>query len=255
MDKRIRSLMNHYKQLVKDDDYDWVRWTKYRRRFSQRRANSFFLGIMLDQGQLAERAWACGQYMVENYFKDQNFWVSVVKTRSSTIKKICQKGYKGATSFAPNYNHHQFPINLKAAAEKMISEYDSDPRNIWDIKVNELDLIYDRFKEFRGIGDALAKMAQFILVRNNGVAGGIANRRLMSVKPDVLVRRVLARTELSPTSKLQHCIAVLEELKLPSPTDFDAAAWDIGREYCFKQSPDCEGCPLGVAGVCQYATL
>lgn len=58
------------------------------------------------------------------------------------------------------------------AVEKIMGYYEGDVRNIWRVKHTEVYKIYDRFKEFDGIGDALAKMAQFILVRNYGIAGG-----------------------------------------------------------------------------------
>ena len=76
------------------------------------------------------------------------------------------------------------------------------PRKIWSVKPHEVNLIYDRFVEFDGIGDALAKMAQFALVRNNGVAGGKTNQAKMSVKPDLLVQRVLFRTGITQGEKL-----------------------------------------------------
>jgi len=54
----------------------------------------------------------------------------------------------------------------------MQKEYDDDPRNIWAVRVDQVQAIYEKFLAFDGIGDALAKMAQFILVRNYGIAGG-----------------------------------------------------------------------------------
>ena len=83
-----------------------------------------------------------------------------------------------------------FPKNLKSAAIKIVEEYESDARNVWNgIDMENVDQIYWRFMEFEGIGDALAKMAQFILVRDYGIAGGNRSKKYLSVKPDVHVRR------------------------------------------------------------------
>lgn len=58
----------------------------------------------------------------------------------------------------------------------IISKYESDVGNIWNyVRPEDVHVIYDRFLEFSGIGDALARMAQFILVREYGIAGGAKN--------------------------------------------------------------------------------
>lgn len=243
--------MEIYDYLSSNEKYRWIRWTDTRRRFSDKTANKFLIGVMLDQGQVAERAWDGGDYLVENYFNESNdFWNEVASTHLASIKKICQKGYEGK-SFAIKNTFNTFPVNLKLTAKKIIEEYDSDVRNIWKVKPNEVSLIYDRFIEFPGIGDALAKMAQFILVRNYGVAGGKCNQNKLAIKPDILVRRVLLRVGLTESNSINSVITTVENLELESPADFDAATWVIGREYCFKSQPICAECPI--QNVCNYA--
>lgn len=126
----------------------------------------------------------------------------------------------------------------------MLAEYDGDPRKIWAVPPEKVPLIYDRLKEFDGIGDALAKMGQFMLVRNYGVAGGSTSQRLMAIKPDELVRRVMYRTGVSSSSATKDVISSTEKLRLESPADFDAASWIIGREFCLKTFPKCKECPI-----------
>ncbi len=240
----IKMIMAHYKRLASIEDYSWVRWSEKRLRFSESRANKFFVGVLLDQGQKAERAWDGGEHLVDNYFcHRKGFWHGVSKSTSKEIKEICQRGYDG-TSYAPNYTFNKFPRWLKSAADKMLDEYDGDPRNIWRVTPEQVSVIYDRLKAFDGIGDALAKMGQFILVRNYGVADGLASQHLMAIKPDDLVRRVMYRAGVSPSSKAKDVIESTEKLRLRSPADFDAAAWIIGREYCNKSSPKCIDCPI-----------
>ena len=99
--------------------------------------------------------------------------------------------------------------------------------------------------EFEGIGDALAKMAQFILVRDYGIAGGKKSKKYMSVKPDVHLQRVLFRLGISEKKTPASVISSVDNLKLRSQADFDWAVWTIGREHCHaKKEPDCSGCPL-----------
>ncbi len=247
---QVKSILSFYKSLAKSDDYEWVRWSDNRRRFSKHAANELFVGIMLDQGQLAERAWAGGTHLVENYFNESdNFWKEILDTHTATIKKICQKGFDGK-SYATNFSFNRFPKHLRAAAKLIVEKYDSDVRNIWNVTPRNVIAIYDRFVEFDGIGDALAKMAQFILVRNYGVAGGKNNQEQMSIKPDILVRRVLYRSGLTRTEKTADAVSIIENLKLKSPADFDAAAWIVGREYCSKSDPFCGVCPIN--STCMY---
>jgi endonuclease III len=248
---KVKEIMRFYKHLESHDDYRWIRWAKSRRRFHKTTANKFFVGVVLDQGQVAERAWDGGAHLVDNYFNgSDDFWGEIAKTHHRTIKRICQTGYNGK-SFAIKNTYNTFPLYLKSAANKIIDEYDSDSRNIWKVLPQDVQAIYDRFTEFKGIGDGLAKMAQFILVRNYGVAGGKANQHLMAIKPDILVRRVLHRLGLTETEKISHTISTVENIGLKSPADFDASTWVVGREYCFKTNPNCRECPIKIA--CNYA--
>ncbi|MBU4230810.1 MAG: hypothetical protein KKG88_10995 [Proteobacteria bacterium] len=236
----------HYKKLCSLEDYSWILWSEKRLRFSVNRANKFFVGVLLDQGQLAERAWGGGAHLVENHFAhSQGFWAGIADSSVREITRICQRGYNG-TSYASNYTFNKFPCWLKSAADKMLRDYDGNPKNIWSVTPSQVSHIYDRLKEFDGIGDALAKMGQFILVRNYGVAGGSSNQHLLSIKPDELVRRVMYRTGISTSNRIKDVIESVEQLRLKSPADFDAASWIIGREFCFKSSPQCDGCPISM---------
>lgn len=245
MHPAAQQIINFYKKLEKDEMYSWVKWVKKRKRFTRDRANKFFVGVMLDQGQLAERAWEAGEYLVDNYFrKGNNFWEQILDEHHAKIKSICKTGFNGK-AFALGFKVNKFPMWLRYAAKKILDEYNSDVRNIWNIaSVEAVDTIYDNFIDFKGIGDGLAKMAQFILVREYGVAGGYDNRSKMKAKPDILLRRVTYRTGISQSEKTKDVISSIDNLGLESQADFDAAAWTIGREFCFKTGSDCGQCPI-----------
>lgn len=230
-------------------------WSEARRRFSEQEANAFFVGVMLDKGQKANRAWEGGEHLVNNHFnKMSNFWEDVVTTHLSTVRKICKTGYEGkqyAYRFDTSSKERKgFPDHLKENAKKIIEDYEGDVRNVWNgVRPEEVDVIYDRFREFSGIGDALAKMAQFILVRDCGIAGGKEIRKKLKVKPDLHVRRVLYRLGIAEDKSVKSVIDATEKMKLKSPADFDWAIFDIGRNYCFKSKPNCSECHLNK--VCQ----
>ena len=235
---QVRAIMSYYRK-------NSIKWSCRRRRFTEKKANAFFVGVMLDLKQGTERAWEAGQYMVENYFYDiGDFWKEISVTHLSTIKKICREGYYG-NHFALNVTVNTFPKNLKSAAKKIVGEYESDVRNVWNnVDAEHVDEIYSRFKEFEGIGDALAKMAQFILVRDYGIAGGKESKKYLSVKPDTHLQRVLFRLGLAEKKTAASVVANVDNLKLASPADFDWAVWNIGKKYCHSREPDCSNCPL-----------
>lgn len=250
MEEVVTAINEYYTNLTKADGYSWLKWADKRKRFTEISANAFFVGVILDQGQKTERAWNGGIHLVENHFGGNGgFWKNVSTTHHATVKRICQKEFNG-TSYASVYTYNKFHKWLRSAASIMLEKYNGDPRNIWNVKANKVDDIYKRFKEFDGIGDALAKMAQFALVRMYGVAGGQASKSEMSVKPDVLVSRVLFRSGITKTNRISDTIKSVEALQLSSPADFDAAAWVIGRDYCTLSNPECDSCPL--EGICLY---
>ncbi len=241
----VSLIMSHYATLSETPGYEWTRWSPVRRKFSATSANEFLVGLLLDQGQKAERAWAKAYHLVTEHFQDgDNWWEAVANTHHSTVRSICRTGYNGK-SYAESFQTNKFPRWLRSAASHLIATYDGDPRKIWNTGT-PAD-IYSRLIEFDGLGDALAKMGTFILVRNYGVAGGPVNRGCLDVKPDVLLRRVCYRAGIAGTESINEVKRAINALKLTSPADFDAAAWDIGRSFCFKASPNCLGCPLRAA--------
>ena len=170
------------------------KWSRKRKRFRETRANKFFVGFLPDQLQTADRAWKVANYLVDNYFTATgNLWYEISETHHSTVRRICTQGFEGQP-FALAMRVNSFPSQLRAAARKIVDEYNSGVRKIWNnLSKENVDQIYWRLKDFDGTGDALAKMGQFNLVRSYGVAGGRKSRKYMSVKPDVHLQRVLFR--------------------------------------------------------------
>lgn len=108
------------------------KWSGKRRRFHEARANKFFVGLLLDQLQTAERAWEGASYLVDNYFTASgNFWQEISETHHATVRSICIRGFD-EQPFALGMNVNSFPRQLRAAAKKIVDEYDSDVRKIWN---------------------------------------------------------------------------------------------------------------------------
>lgn len=215
-----------------------------------------FVGVLFDQQQSADRAWDAGVHLVRNHFQGgdaDDFWVIVSQTSIAKIKSIMSTGFgvrmhRGTNNLDWTGPYHRYHNNmskyLKRNAEIVLDQHNGDVRNIWRrVSSKDVDLIYERFLEFVGIGPALAKMAQFILVRDFGIAGGVDSKRFMRVKPDVHVRRVAERLGL--VSKGTPCVVTreLDALGLESQADVDLVLFRVGQRYCHR-TPNCKVCPL-----------
>ena len=137
-----------------------TKWATARKHFTERSANAFFIGVLLDRQIPFEQAWDGGRHMAREHFQNGAFWEDVRRTRIDTLRRIARTGCDGKAYF-------RFPRELakilKRAGEIITERYDGDVRKLWNVDEEHVDAIYDRLKEFRGIGDALAKMGQFCL--------------------------------------------------------------------------------------------
>jgi len=247
IDRRVRAVMANYKRMARNGE-PGTQWATTRKRFTETSANAFFIGVLLDRQIPFARAWDGGWHMAREQFQNGPFWEVVRRTRVDTLRRIARTGFDDRAYFRfPN----ELAMNLKRAAEIIVDRYDGDVRKVWNVDEKDVDAIYDRLKEFRGIGDALAKMGQFALVREYGVAGGERSKRRMCVKPDVHVNRVTHRLGLVSSTTPRRVARELARLELESPADFDLSVWRIGQEYCHATGPACGNCPL--ERVCDYA--
>lgn len=231
-----------YKKLSKEEGHEWMKWHDPPEKLSKTGATLFFINLILDQGQKVGLKNEAAKHLVKNHFQPaNNFWQNILDTHSSTIRKICTKGFEGK-HYALRFQANKFPGWLRSAAEIIIEKYSGDPRDIW--RDQDLDKIYKRLKEFPGIGDALAKLGQIDLARKYGVAGGASAKQSLKVKPDIIVRRVMYRVGISDSEKEKVVIDAIDEQNIRSEADFDAVVWDIGREFCKKTNPTCDKCHL-----------
>ena len=249
----MNSIMRHYDQIVVDrPDLAWRK-----ARMTIRHANEFFVGVILDQRQKLERAWDGGKHFCDR-FDHANLWEEIANTDIRTLRRISREGFGagwcGWTGSYAGLNVNKFPGWVKEGARLILRNYKGDVRNIWrGTRPEEVGTIYDRFLEFPGIGDALAKMAQFALVRGYGIGGGEKNKSRMQVKPDVHVCRVTHRAGLTSKPNASVVASEIGRLPLESPADFDLAVLFIGRDFCHRTEPECTLCPIDT--VCRKAHI
>ena len=240
----VSAIQSRYKEIERSGNDGAAKWRRTPHTFKRTEADAFFVGVLFDKQQKADRAWDGGKDLVDNHFqgKDGEFsWETVSRTSINKVKQVMSSGWNGRAYHRFPNRHAQF---LKENARIIVNRYDGDVRNVWDVSSDQVDRIYERFLEFKGISDALAKMAQFILVRNYGIAGGIESKRFMRVKADVHLRRVSYRLGLVQSRTPCAVAREFDALNLESQADIDLVLYRTGQDYCHKTAPNCAECPL-----------
>lgn len=211
---------------------------------TRKEANHFFVGVMLDRMVKASVAWNSGKLIVREYGGGEiDFWKIIGAINRDELHEFMKSGDGGK---ALHFYHGEMTDNLKHAARLMLEKYDGDPRKIWQVKKNDIKEVKRRLREFHGIGEQLASMAVMILVRDYGNLGGKKSFPFLVPKEDVHTKKVFQRTGLTRSS--QTVVEVARELNPDFPAILDEPAWIIGKEYCFKNNPNCKECPI--TGVC-----
>lgn len=242
-DAILKAIEKYQRQMARAGD-DWTTWAARPTRFTRKKADAFFVGVLFDQQQGADRAWEGGEHMVANHFQGENFWKEISQTPLSKVKRVMRYGMDGKAYFR---FWERFSKHLKDNAKFILENYSGDVRKVWKVPPRDVNEIYRRFLEFKGIGPALARMAQFILVRDHGMAGGELSKTHMRVKPDTHVCNVTYRLGLVSTTTPKAVAKEIDQLGLRSQADFDLVVFRVGQNWCKKSSPNCVECPLAAA--------
>lgn len=239
---KLRSVVKGILKVQKGMD-GWAQWSGERKLRSHKRANEWFLGVMLDQGIKWETAWNNGLAVASHFGNERDpgrVWQRMAKLTPREARAFCRTGLDGK---AVHRFSNRMADNFRAAAKEMIEKYDSDPRRIWRANA-DVWTVKARLIEFRGIGEQLARMAVMILARD-GQLGDQDVMRDLDVKVDVHVRRVMARTGLTRQgATISEITEAARKHAGRSLAEFDSGAWKVGHDWCGKSKPRCGDCPL-----------
>lgn len=208
---------------------------------TEKEANHFFLGIMLDRLVKASTAWNSAELIVNKYGNGEtNFWKKIKTVKKKKLHVFMKSGNDGK---ALHRFHEEMTENLQLAAELMLEKYNGDPREIWQGQEN-IGKIKERFEEFQGIGSQLSSMAVTFLASN--YQKQMKSLRSLLPRKDDHSKRVFNRTGL--TDGKTTVLATAKKLYPDFPAILDFPIWIIARKYCFNSNPKCEECPI--TGVC-----
>ncbi len=194
--------------------------------------HAFVLACIMDRQIRAERAWIIPYRFYE---KLNGFDFPLLKKLSlDQIRKLMTE---------PEPLHRFVEVmskNFYEAIRLIDNNYEGNASNIWFDKPSSAGLVY-RFLEFRGAGPKIATMAANILARNFKIP--LKDYYSIDISVDVQVRRVFERLGLiGPNNSVERVVYRARALKPEFPGLLDGPAWEIGREWCRPNSPNCKEC-------------
>lgn len=195
--------------------------------------HAYVLACVMDRQIKAERAW-----MIPYHIKSEigSFEINqLLKLKPSFLVSLFQKR-----------SLHRFNETMAGLLYEGIhliqTRYDGDASRIWSDNPRSATIVR-RFLEFKGVGVKIATMAANILSRDFKIP--MQDRIYIDVSPDVQVRRVFERLGfIPPQATIDQLIYTARELHPEYPGIFDFSVWEIGRNWCRPQKPDCPSCYL-----------
>ena len=224
--KEVTAYLLGFGSLLEGDDYQWDGIL-----LAKNNPNGYLIAVILDQGMKAEKVWAMPNKLDWD-------WSNL----SSTVLKLGEDGIAmDLKSVGCRYwrNMAKFVVS---SIHTLATKYNGQAINIWNDCPTSVQM-YDRFLEFKGIGQKKGSMAVNILVRDCDVP--VSDKFGIDVAYDKHIRQVFLRSGLADRDDLNHIVEVAR-LENPSyPGALDKPAWYIGRDWCSNKNPNCEHCPLG----------
>lgn len=194
-------------------------------------AHAFVLACVMDRQIKAERAWAI-PYRIAEVLGGFSF-DRLVDVSAEEFKRLFVE-----------LKLHRFPETISRNFHEAIghigAKYQGHAERIWQGRPSSAELVF-RFLQFAGVGPKIATMAANILARDFKVT--LADHFSIDISADVQVRRVFWRLGLvSEGASTDAVIYRARALHPQFPGLMDFPAWELGREWCRPEQPECGGC-------------
>lgn len=203
--------------------------------------HAFVLACIMDRQMKAERAWLI-PYQIAQKLGDFSI---------ETLARLSQSQIEELMSQPEPL--HRFPTkmarNFFEGVQRIVKTYQGNASNIWTDRPSSAEVVY-RFLEFRGIGLKIATMTANILAREFKIP--FSDYYSIDVSVDTHIRRVFTRLGLVPKgASVEQIIYRARALSPEFPGLFDLPAWEIGRNWCKPQKPECSECYMNQVCPCQ----
>ena len=194
--------------------------------------HAFVLACIMDRQITAERAWIIpyriferlGSFSMESLGRLSREEVHNLMARPEPLHR-----------FVGKMSEHFY-----AGVHRIIDHYAGNAARIWEGMPSSAEVVY-RFLEFDGVGPKIATMAANILAHRFKVE--FADYCSIDISADRQVSRVFGRLGLCPAeAKVEQVIYKARALHPVFPGIMDSSCWEIGRNWCTVQNPDCPAC-------------
>jgi endonuclease III len=193
--------------------------------------HAYVLACLMDRQIKAERAWEI-PYLVCKHFNS----FSILELSRFELKDF-DKLFE--TEKLHRFNHTMAEIFYKAIL-KIENDYDGDASKIWENNPSSASVVF-KFLEFEGSGIKISTMATNILARQFKIP--FSDYYSIDISPDVHIKRVMRRIGFVPDNAENDMIIYkARELNPEFPGIIDFSCWEIGRNWCKPNNPDCENC-------------
>ncbi len=197
---------------------------------------AFLLGVVFDQGIVAEKAWAAPFQL-----QSRLGFLSPERLAAADFAMI-------SSAIAERPALHRYTTNMaryiQMTAIRVTEQYGGDASAVWS-GVSSARELESRLREFTGIGQKKAAMAVAILTKIFKVP--LLDVEEIDVAYDVHVRRVFGRSGLTVSDDLRSVLTAARRAYPSFPGKLDYPAWVIGRRWCRPSEPLCLSCPLTAA--------
>jgi len=132
------------------------------------------------------------------------------------------------------------PRTLKELTRIVVEECAGDASRIW--KGKRASEVKRTFESIYGVGPGIASMG--ILLIEKAFAVRFEDHWNMDIKPDVHTTRVLYRLGVSTEETVEAALEASRRMNPAFPGIVDSALWEIGRNWCRPNAPNCRRCPV-----------
>jgi len=235
--KIVEILIEKGKKLF-DQPYKKIKFTKHSKADDllnnlKDYPHAFVFGCLMDRQMKAENAWLI-PYKISKEIGGFQF-SKLLSLTSNEVRAIFKRK-----------NLHRFNEGMSKifylAIQKIHRNYKDNASNIWRGKPKSATIV-KRFLEFEGAGIKIATMAANILAREFKIP--MKDYICIDISPDRHVKRAFKRLGLiSKNASNDELVYCARELNPAYPGIFDLPAFDVGRNRCHPQNPDCNNCYL-----------
>jgi endonuclease III len=233
MEKLVKMGMDYFETPKKDIDYINDEKAKKLIVDFKNFPHAYVLACLMARRIKAEKAWLIPQKIYDNLNTFDIYELS--KFKLEKYKKIFNQEKLHI------YNNDMANIFF-CGIQDIIKKYNGNASKIWHGNPSSSTVVY-RFLEFKGCGIKIATMATNILARDYKIK--FSDFYSIDVSPDVHIMRVMERMGYVPKNASKEMVIYkARDLNPEFPGIIDYPCWEIGRNWCKPNNPECNNCKV-----------